>query len=191
MLARLSWKKSERGKQLTVASLEVIAGSINLNNAGIELSFFKPYIKANSLINLETLEISETDLLASFQNLFLRGKISGSLDEMHMYYMGERNFTEVHVLSDTNKTKISLNAQKKSNKWGLKGSMKLIPKNFDLFCDLPQGNLKVLDGEKFSLHFWSNPTPTRQKHPVQFLPWKLYQVNFVQLEKLQKILQFG
>jgi len=179
MLARLSWNKAERNKHLTVASLEVTADSINLNNAGIELSFLKPYIKANSLINLETLEIPETDLLASFQNLFLEGKISGNLDEMYIYYMGEGNSTDVQVLSDTNKTRISLNARKKSNKWGLKGSMKLIPKNFDLFCDLPQGNLKVLDGEKFSLQFWSNPTPTRQKQPVQFL---LNAKNFSVLE---------
>ena len=39
LLARLSWNKPERGKHLTVASIEATAESINLNNAGMELSF--------------------------------------------------------------------------------------------------------------------------------------------------------
>ena len=169
LLARFSWNKHERDKNLIVASIEATAEKINLNNAGMDLIFSKPNIKANSLINLETLEISGTDSFASFQNLLLQGKMTGNLNEIFIYSNSEGNLTDVQVLSDTNKTRICLNLRKESNKWGLQGSMKLNPKNFDLFCDLPQGNLKVLDGDKFSLQFWSNPTPIRQHQPVQFL----------------------
>ena len=169
LLARLSWNKPERGKNLTVASIEATAETIKLNNAGMELSFFKPYIKANSLINLETLKISGTDSFASFQNLFLQGKMTGNINEIFIYSKSQENFTDVQVLSDTNQTRICLNARIKPHKWGLQGSMRISPKNFDLFYDLPQGNLKVLDGDQFSLHFWSNPTPIRQNQPVQFL----------------------
>ena len=169
LLARFSWNKHERDKNLIVASIEATAEKINLNNAGMDLIFSKPNIKANSLINLETLKISRTDSFTSFQNLLFQGKMTGNLNEIFIYSNSEGNLTDVQVLSDTNKTRICLNLRKESNKWGLQGSMKLNPKNFDLFCDLPQGNLKVLDGDKFSLHFWSNPTPIRQNQPVQFL----------------------
>ena len=106
LLARLSWNKPESSKNLTLASIEATAETIKLNNAGMELSFFKPYIKANSFINLETLKISGTDSFASFQNLFLQGKMTGNLNEIFIYSKSEGNFTDVQVLSDTNKTRI-------------------------------------------------------------------------------------
>ena len=85
--------------------------------------------------------------------------MSGNLNEMIIYSKSEGNSHRcpsfIGHKSNENLSKCS----KKPNKWGLQGSMRISPKNFDLFYDLPQGNLKVLDGDKFSLHFWSNPTP--------------------------------
>lgn len=169
LLARAEWIPSEKSDYLTFASLEAKADKIYINQDGIDLGFNKPSIKGNAYVNLSSKEMSWMESFFSYQDLLLKGKMSGSIPKLDVYTLNDVNHTIVQILSYSNESKVSLCARKEHHKWDLTGSLKINPKNIDLLAHLTRGNLKVMDGDKLRLQFWTNPTPLHQDYPVQFI----------------------
>ena len=184
---RLEWHPTGKSGR-TIASLKAKANEVYFSKNGLSMRFINPIVNANSSLNLKTKEIFWSDSFFSYQNLSLDGKICGNLPKVDIHAMKKGNDSVVQILSDTNGTQISLRAQKEFSKWGLRGFLKINPKNIDLLAHLSQGSLKVVNGDKLSLCFWNNPTPLNPNYPVQFI---VHADNFSALETPPGRFRFG
>ena len=59
--------------------------------------------------------------------------------------------------------------QTHDNEWSTHGTIKLIPDKHILHALLPQGELRILDGDELNIRFFKNLTPLRKGAPTQFI----------------------
>ncbi|MEL0098225.1 MAG: AsmA-like C-terminal region-containing protein, partial [Opitutae bacterium] len=168
-LTELSWNTESENEGLLGYRFHSQAERLRLNTKSANLNFFYPVIHGNGVINLNTYNLLSGDIYFTYKNLSVAGAVSGNLPPLDLTLHHENAQLKAHIFSDTNGTKISLHAEKNKDGWIANGAIKLIPQLYDLYAQLPQGNLRVMDGQELYIRLWENPTPTRADSPIQFL----------------------
>ena len=167
-LTVLSWDFQADNHDLINYKFQSQAEKLMLNTKSSNIAFSYPLIRGSGIGNIARLNLLSANSSFTYKNLSLSGVISGNLPPVDFNLNQDISKHKVHVYSDTNGTKISLHAEKDTGGWKANGLIKLVPRLHDIHAQLPQGNLRMIDGKELYISLLSNPTPTRVDSPIQF-----------------------
>ena len=167
-LTEIKWKANWEKENLVNLKLFSSAENLFFNNKGVALNFIRPDLKADMRISLENLVLLSWNASFSYNGLSSNGKVSGQIPPLSLHLQKVGGNFKTQILSDTNGSRISLQASKYENGWFANGVINLIPRFYDLQAQLPQGILKIIDGEALNIRLSDNLSPTREGSKVQF-----------------------
>ena len=149
--------------------IELLAEEIPITNKNFRLNFIKPKLMANGIVNLDQKEINYLDGYFNYENLSSAGKIYGKIPSIDLVFNKRKEKVLTYLFSDSNGTKISVCVESDEQNWYANGIVDLNPTNHYLKTVLPQGDLRLINGDKFYLSLFKNLVPLRKSSDQQFI----------------------
>lgn len=167
-LSELNWQVNLANVPLINFSFQTKAEKLVLNTLGIGLDFSFPFVQGKGTVDLEKFDLRSTHTNFTFQKLTASGKVSGDLHPISLSISKEFNIWRAYLFADTEHSDVSLTVIKDDSEWNVDGFIELIPNHNNFRAQLPQGELKILDGERLYVKAFENLTPITKKSKVQF-----------------------
>jgi len=105
----------------------------------------------------------------SFSEIRLSGKIDGNLPAADIFFSQNLNDKQIDIFSNSKDThQVSLRIKMDSNGWKNYGFLSLRPSQFNLKAKLPQGTLKIMDGESLEIRFHNYTNSNQSEYITQF-----------------------
>ncbi len=169
LLISLVWGPSIDNQELINFKIQANAGQFMISNHSVLFNLVAPYIKGNGVISTKELSLVSGNFYFTYDNILSKGKISGEIPSMSFYFNKNRNLRNAHIFADSNATSISIFTQKKEDVWHAKGVANINPSKCNISAQLPQGELRIINGQKLYIRFLENLAPIRKESPIQFL----------------------
>lgn len=123
-------------------------------------------------INFSDSASLQSPLLAnlSFREIRLSGKIEGNIPSSDILYSQSHNEKQIKIFSHSNNSHhVSLKIIMDSDGWRKDGFISLNPSQLALKAKLPQGTLRLMDGESLEIRFQNYTNSQKSKFNNQFL----------------------
>lgn len=149
--------------------LDAVADHISISTDSSSFRFIEPKISSEWRLFRESPQVTNHKSVFSCVGVDINGKVIGTAPPVSIHIHGDERGMGVQCFSESNGTSASLNFLKKDTYWQGSGVVSLKPSMHDFLVKLPQGELKIIEGESLEIKFYSNPTPKTANSTTQFL----------------------
>jgi len=148
--------------------LDAVADHISISTGSSSFRIIEPTISSEWRLFRESPQFTKHKSVLSFVGVDIDGKVIGTVPPVSIHIHGDERGLGVQCFSESNGTSASVNFLKKDTLWQGSGVVSLKPNMHDFLVKLPQGELKIIEGEALEIKFYSNPTPKTANSTTQF-----------------------
>ena len=178
-LSEFSWSAETQKNELINFSLEAKADKLLLEQKSTSFSIQNPLIAGNGTYLLGEPSSLSLSAFLTYKNSTASGNISGQIPPCDFHFNLSNDEMDLFLFTDQPGARISCQFLQRKGLYLGEGLIQLIPHEFDIRAIVPQGDLRIIDGEKLQIRLFKNNTPTTQNPSVQF---KIKADDFTALE---------
>ena len=178
-LSEISWSTDSKISELINFKLKAKADELLLANNSTNLSIKNPSIKVTGVYHLRERSPLSLNAIFTYNNSTASGNISGQIPSSDLHFNLSKDEIDLLLFTDQPGARIACHFLKRKDFYLGEGLINLTPHELDIRAVLPQGDLRVIDGQKLHISFFKNQTPITPNSSVQF---KIVADDFTALE---------
>jgi hypothetical protein len=177
--SEFSWSTESEKNELINFKLEAKADELLLTRKSTSFSIKNPLIAGTgTYIPGEPSSLSLSTFL-TYKNSTASGNISGQIPPCDLHFNLTKDEIDLLLFTDQPGARIACHFFKRKDLYSGEGFIHLTPHEFDIRAVFPQGDFRIIDGEKLHIRMFKNKTPVSPNSSVQF---KIIADNFTALE---------
>ncbi len=166
-LAKFSWQNPSKTDSSFSIRGNFAANSLSLASEGSSFSVLNPLLGIRAKINPDGEDDFNFSCSVRVDSVVGDGVISGTLPSAHLLLDRTKENLSIRLFSHSKPLKASVIAERLSNEWQARGHLDLKPEHLDVEATLPQGVLRIINGDFLSIRLDSNHAPIKTGSPTQ------------------------